>query len=336
MEFTTRLTAIDTGLIADRIEEFAPQHIFDIHAHLINNTHFGKNHLSYLPSDAILAISEYRMALNEWLPGARIDGLFFGFPVTDSDRQQVNSWVTSQVIADDGASYGLILAGPSDNPDLVRALISDSRMVGIKPYYLFQSDASNSEPPIENFAPEWMWDVCHSAKGILMLHMMSSGLADVSNVSVISRFSGKYPDCQVVLAHCARAFNYRTLRRGIEYIADLPNVFLDTSAITEPYTFRTVLDRLGHKRLLFGSDFPICNIRGRSTTLGATAFRWNYAGSSDAGDDSSLALNGIESVASLIDACEDNGLGRTEIADIFQLNARRLLASHARPASPTP
>ena len=136
--------------------------------------------------------------------------------------------------AQTGCSRGLVLAAPADDPCEVRRRLEDPAFVGIKPYRLYAEMDDTNEAAVESFAPEWMWELCHDRDGVLMLHLMrAGGITDVDNMAVIRRLCHRCPRCRLVLAHVARAFNYRQARDGLQALADLDNVVLDTAAVTQ-------------------------------------------------------------------------------------------------------
>lgn len=73
--------------------------------------------------------------------------------------------------------------------------------------------------------------------------------SDPTDVSVLAK---RYPDVKIVMAHlCGCGY------RGVEYIADCPNVYVDTSGgQPEDGFLQYAVKRLGADRLLYGSDAP--------------------------------------------------------------------------------
>ncbi len=122
-----------------------------------------------------------------------------------------------------------------------------------------------------------MWQICHEIKGVLMLHIMrSEGIADPDNLAAIERLCREFPRCRLVLAHVARSFNYRNARTALRQIEPLDNVVVDTSAITEAGAMRAALEMLGPRRVLFGSDYMVSELRGKCFTMG-DGFSWLYS-----------------------------------------------------------
>jgi glutamate-1-semialdehyde 2,1-aminomutase len=261
--------------------------------------------------------------MEQLLSGRELQGaLLFPFPTRDCDRRALNLWMFCETGPRSGDGIrSLAIAGPDDDPSDFARWMEDGHCIGLKPYPHYARCRESFQAGIEEFAPEWMWALCERHSGVLMLHLArDAGVSDSGNRETLLRLSGKYPGCKVVLAHIARSFNYRTAR-GLRHFERLPNVFVDTSSITEPEGMRMAIEFLGPQRVLFGSDFPVSHLRGHCSTAGVT-FHWFYA---DEIKKPGLTLVGIESLLSLRLACEQTGLGSAEIARIFSGNAKNLL-----------
>jgi glutamate-1-semialdehyde 2,1-aminomutase len=337
------------------LRTFVPSRVIDVHAHLFAAAHVpGAGPASYVPLRTPVGRSRYREAVLSWLPTDELRSVFFGFPSREGDRAVANAWVAKEVAgwlqvpsgptdggptdgdhltdsrptAGSPTDGGLALAGPDDDPVQVAEFVDTSGFLGLKPYYYFVTGlpsapiSRRAEPSVEAIAPEWMWRICHERRGLMMLHIMRDGLADEDNVASLVRLATAYPGCTVVLAHAGRGFSHRTVRAGIARIAPLDNIWLDTSAVCGTTTLATVLSELGPRRLVYGSDFPISNLRGTNTAVGPADFEWLYA--TEAADDR-FVLVGVESLLALREASSDLGLRRSDVEDIFFRNAERLM-----------
>jgi glutamate-1-semialdehyde 2,1-aminomutase len=331
------LTPLDLDLIERRINGFVPSRIFDIHTHLLRPDKQLPPHLCH----EYLGWKEYAAAIHSLLPGRELNGLCFGFPARNNDRAAINQWVGKEIGSngEQGLNRGLVLVSPEDDPKKVEPLLTEGAFIGLKPYHCYAPFPDTSQAAIEDFVPNWMWEICDAHQGVLMLHIMKDGAsADEKNLSALRRLCRRYPRARVILAHIARSFSYRTARQGLSRLSDIENLWLDTSAVTEKETFHCALETFGPRRILFGTDFPISHLRGRCVATGGNAFSWFYADNSGSnGASHEMTLIGIESLVCLREAAEDCGLGETDIQDIFLKNALRLLAPHlpADQLSPT-
>lgn len=321
------LSDSDLRLLHRAVDGFVPQKVFDVHAHLYHTRHFAPGaRPAFLDEDRGYGMSDFRAAMERWLPGRKVDGLFFGYPSAGNDRAGENAWVKDQLGGEPG-SRALVLAAPGDDEAEVRRLMSGGLFVGIKPYRLYAEVPDTREAEIESFAPEWMWEACHDHDGVLMLHiMLADGITDPRNVEAIRRLCRRYPRCRLVLAHVARSFNYRHARQGLSELVDLDNVVVDTSAVTQAGAFRAALEILGPRRVLWGSDYMVSELRGSCVTQG-DGFTWIHPelGTEKLTVFGNYTTVGIESLLCLREACEDTGMTQGDLDAIFRGNAHRLL-----------
>ncbi len=334
IQLCQQLTAADQRLAQEATDGFVPNDVYDIHAHLFHSRHFAKDKRpEFLAADAGYGLNEYRTALGRWLPNRSVEGLFFGFPSPGNDRAGENQWVASQLAdhSDQRLNRKLALVSPADGEDATRRLVQEHGFNGLKPYRLYAPVEDTSQARIEEFAPRWMWQICHEIDGVLMLHIVrSQGIADPDNLATIDRLCREFPRCRLVLAHIARSFNYRNARQALKMIEPLDNVVVDTSAVTETEAMRVALDVLGPRRVLFGSDYMVSELRGKCFTMG-DGFSWLYSDNLPATAVTSFenfALVGVESLLCLREAFEIGGFNASDAKDVFRDNALRLLAPH--------
>ncbi|MFN0078094.1 MAG: aminotransferase class III-fold pyridoxal phosphate-dependent enzyme [Prosthecobacter sp.] len=331
LKLVTELNDTDLKLLHRAIDDFVPSKVFDAHTHLFHSRHFaeGKRPV-FLDKDRGYGMADFQAAMKLWMPGREVEGLFFGYPSADNDRVGENAWVQSQIDVSTN-SRALVLTAPTDDPAEVRRLMSTGVFIGIKPYRLYADVPDTKEAEIESFAPEWMWKACHDHNGIMMLHiMLADGITDPRNLEALRRLCRRYPRCKLVLAHVARSFNYSHAREGLHHLVDLDNVVVDTSAVTQAGAFRAAIEILGPKRVLWGSDYMVSELRGSCITQG-DGFTWIHP--EITGDKLTIfgqyTTVGIESLLCLREACEDTGMTQGDLEDIFRENALRLL----KPAS---
>jgi glutamate-1-semialdehyde 2,1-aminomutase len=340
MKYVQNLAARDHAIARNRLTGFLPAEIYDIHTHPYHPEHFAPGAWALFSDMGPQGCAEHRAALQRYMPVTTIHGLYFGMPHKTANRPAMNEWVAGEV-RDHGTSLsrGLMVASPSDEPGMIAAALRSGAFCGLKVYHVFASRPDTMHARVEEFAPEWMWEILHEVRGVLLLHLVRDGaMDDPENQRSLRHLCRKYPHAQLILAHIARSFSYRNARHGLRCLADLDNAVVDTSAICEAEAFRAALEILGPRRVLWGSDFAVSEIRGRCVTTGELFFwlhpevlRPDY----QAATSSDMTLVGIESLVSLREACEDTGLTRADLDDIFLRNALRVLSPHL-PASARP
>ncbi len=331
MKYAETLGQTDLELARSNLGGFVPHEVYDIHAHIYDPGHFAPSAWRFLEDVGNLGCGEHRGALQRYMPSQTIHGLYFGLPHQTAERRVENAWVANEVKRSGTAqSTALLLVAPQDEQNWVATELRSSRYCGCKVYHCYSERPDTMYAQITEFAPEWMWELLHEVRGLLMLHLVRDGaIADAGNQQELRRLCRAYPKVKLVLAHVARSFNYRNARNGLHAIADLENAVVDTSAICEADAFRAALETLGPRRILWGSDFPISETHGRCVTTGSR-FHWLHPESNTSKDLSAathgMTLVGIESLLSLREACEDAGLTQGDLDDLFLRNAVRLLS----------
>ncbi len=333
MKFSRKLTPRDRQLAAAQIAGFVPSEIFDIHAHLYHPEQFPPGSWPALEEAGAKRFADYQASLRRYMPANVIDGLFFGLPRKMADVSVMNSWLSAEVRQHGSThSRALRVATPGDDQTEVATTLRNGQYCGLKVYHCYANRSDTMQATVEEYAPEWMWELLHEVRGVLMLHIVrDEALNDAENQKSLRRLCRSYPRAQLVLAHVGRSFNYRHGREGLWTLADLDNAVVDTSAICEPAAFQAALEYLGPRRVLWGSDFPVSEFRGRCVTTGGRFF-WMHPESlrtdHQAATETEMTLVGIESLLSLREACEDAGLTQGDLKDVFRRNALRTLASH--------
>ncbi len=108
-----------------------------------------------LKPDTGYGLNEYRAALGLWLPGRKVNGLFFGYPSAGNNRVGENEWVASQIAAhpEMPLSRKIALVSPADGEEATRRLVKEQGFIGIKPYRLYAPVEDTRHARIEEFAP---------------------------------------------------------------------------------------------------------------------------------------------------------------------------------------
>ncbi|HRE06150.1 MAG TPA: aminotransferase class III-fold pyridoxal phosphate-dependent enzyme [Opitutaceae bacterium] len=333
MKYVQTLTRRDEEIARARLSGFLPSEIFDIHTHPFHPGHFPPGEWAFLNGLGPLGCAEHRAGVKRYMPVQTVHGLYFGMPRRTADHEAMNTWVASEVRAQGTPlSRALRVVAPTHDQADVAASLRDGRFVGIKVYHCYAPRPDTMNARVEEYAPEWMWELLNETRGVLMLHIVRDGaMEDVENQKSLRRLCRRYPEVRLILAHVARSFSYRNGRAGLHAIADLDHAVVDTSAICEAEAFRAALEVLGPRRILWGSDFAVDGLRGRCVTTGDLFF-WLHPEllkpDYQAATSTDMTLVGIESLVTLREACEDTGLTSGDLEDIFRRNALRTLAPH--------
>ena len=182
---------------------------------------------------------------------------------------------------------------------------------------------------IPDFLPEQHVRIAHEEKLVITLHMVRQrALADPSNQHWIRYYCEHYPDMRLILAHSARGFQPAHNLEGLARLADLDNLYYDTSANCEPIAHQAIIRLCGHHKLMYGTDLPVSHSRGRSLSA-ADAFLWLHA-DTPVWEENHLTIQpvllGLEHLRSIKWACWSEKLSDGQVEDLFWNNAARLFA----------
>lgn len=317
----------DRALVARRLGGFLPSDIYDAHAHLYDLRMITAGGPPCAPADEPrVGLSVYLESLGRWLgQSAPRDGVFFAFPSKTLDAPAANRFLAAE-IQGRSRSRGLLMIRPTDDPTTIEAQVAAGGWAGFKVYHLFGDRVQTQDCLIGEFLPEWAWEIAHRRGLAIMLHLVRQrSLADPENQAYIREYCRRFSGAALILAHAARGFCGPHTVEGIGGIAGLDNVYFDTSAVCEPLPMEAILDTYGPGRLLFGTDFPVSESRGRAFTIG-DGFCWIYDDSIDwsAWPMGQPTLVGIESLLAIQQACRSRRLGDADVERIFGGNARAL------------
>ena len=210
---------------------------------------------------------------------------------------------------------------PSDNEEMIYALSDRPGVRGLKCYFYGAGVCNGETVSIRDFLSEAAWVVANEKKLPIILHMMRAGaLSDPDNFEYITKMSHRYPDAQLVLAHCARAFASWTCIDTIKKLEDHGNIWFDMAAICESGPMMACIIKNAGKRTVWGSDYPICMNRGRAISLG-TGQNWLAGNQFNNLERTFVATENLMAfwqTANLLD------LDKAQINDLFYGNANSL------------
>ena len=315
--------------IATQIQGWLPRKLFDVHAHLYRTRDLGKP-CPGLPAAGpkTVGLDVWRTRLGEETGVERLaGGLFVPYPVKHCDVDAGNEFVAAQVESA-GLARGLMVVTPQSSREKVEECLGNPNIVGFKPYHVFAPVKQTFDAALEEYVPEWIWQVADAHGAIILLHLVRTGaLSDPGNQRTILTFCAKYPNATLLLAHAGRGFHAPNTIRALPALKGLNNVYFDSAAICEPDALMAILKTFGPRRLMWGSDFPVSHQRGKCVTVG-DAFSWICPRRIDVDPAAPVChptLVGLESMRALGLAAQLMDLSAEDLEDIFLNNALRLL-----------
>lgn len=320
-------TAADEALarlLAPRI----PARVFDAHLHFYRNADFNPAPAFMRAGPAVGDRGAWRSALGRQLGGEErlVGGLVLPFPTLHTPRPDVNRFAVEQTQGDPTLRTTLLVS-PQDSAESVAPFLDLPGVIGFKPYHIYSAVKPTPDSYVNDFVPEWVWRIAHQRRWCIMLHLVrDAALLDPENIRQIRQRCLAYPEARLLLAHAGRSFHAPNAA-GVTGLTGLDNVWLDSSAICEAEPLTQILNTLGPRRLMFGSDFPISQQRGRCVTLG-NGFAWittdQVAWNRSAFLGEPVAV-GLEQLRALLTATDAAGLNREDLDDVFCRNAQRAL-----------
>ncbi|MFG0335841.1 MAG: amidohydrolase family protein, partial [Maioricimonas sp. JB049] len=310
----------DRELFEKRVGDFVPPDAFDAHAHWYDLRHILIDEDRGSPSTTDeVGYDVMQARMRQWM-GSRVitRGLYFPFPVRHLDCAAANRFLAGQLAAHP-QSRGLMMIRPQDEPAEVEQALRSSRFSGFKVYHCFADRAETFHADQSEFLPEWAWELADTHGLWITMHMvLPRALSEPANARYIREHCLKYPDARMVLAHAARGFNAAHTTDAIDELRGLDNVFFDTSAVCEPAAFEAIIRVTGTTRLMYGSDFPISEVRGKAISVG-DGFMWLYRHNVhwEGWPHGRPTLIGIESLLALQQACRTMCLTDRDIERIF-------------------
>ena len=222
---------------------------------------------------------------------------------------------------------GEIMISAKDTYEAWEAMLVHPRIRGFKCYHVTSGSDNSFQCRIGEFLPECAWQVAHKHGLCITLHMVRDlALADPENMSYICEMADKYPNAKFILAHAGRGFAAWTVMETVEKLTPHKNVYFDLSAVCESGPFFEIIRKCGHKRVFWGSDYPVSMFRGKCISIGPS-FLWLYKEQLEkcsSKTNFSAYLVGIENLLAVRSACKMLELTKEQIEDIFYNNAMEL------------
>ena len=311
-----------------RLQEWLPERLFDAHAHIFRtDTLSSVPEGLWAPDNGVVSPAVWRRALAVHVGKDRLQGALF-LPEVRVRRDKisaVNRWMLRMAASVPG-SRALVLVTPEMTRQDVDPLLDHQALAGFKVYHLYSTSRPTWDAPPADYIPEWVWPLADENRLALTLHLVRAGaMADAENQRYIREHCERFPGAQLILAHAGRAFHAPNAAAGAAGLEGLPNLWFDTAAVCESGPLLALLEAFGPRRLLWGTDFPICESLGRCVTAG-DSFVWlsqhHVQGTVPAVGLWPVAL---ESLRAHREAAETFGLDRDDLRDLFAGNAYRLL-----------
>lgn len=336
--------AVDRQFYHDRLREFLPEKIIDIHTHVWLDKFRAK-----VSDDPLRAVTwPSRVALDNSIedtqetyrlmfPDKHVTPMIFANPHTrDDDIDGMNDYISRS--AKEYHCPSLIFAMPWWSAEEVEQKIIAGGFLGAKVYLTFSDPKiAQNDISIFDFLPHHQLEVLNQHGWIVMLHIPRSGrLRDPKNLEQMLEIEKRYPNIKLIIAHVGRAYCNEDVGDAFDVLAETRKMMFDFCANTNSWVFEQLVRAVGSRRILFGSDLPITRMRmrricenGRYVNLVPPGLYGDVGNDKNMREVSSreaeqLTFFMYEQIDAFRQAAVATHLSKHDIEDVFYNNAKQL------------
>jgi hypothetical protein len=329
-------TEVDLPFYERTVKPLIPPEILDFHAHTWIREQFrmvpwkeralgGR----YMVTEEDYSVEALLADGRRMFPGKGYKAVVFGNPTPAVDVVKTNDYIAGAGKNPD--LFPLMIAGRGlEKRERVEQRILEERIYGFKVFLSWFGDDYGSVKVRDMIGPAEM-ALAEEYRLVVLLHVPGGErLADPEVQDGVRALAGEYPNARIVLAHCGRCYHPDQMKRAIGSVADLANVYLDSSMVMDPLVIQIALESIGSKRLLFGTDLPVAGMRGRRVYAmdhwvdlvlpgpAESAYRVQSA-------DIRATFMVYEIILAIVRAARQIGLAGSDLSAIFHDNGMELL-----------
>ena len=334
---------VDRCFYAERLEEFLPENIVDIHTHVYRDSDFPsvrQNNSRSVSWPARVAkdnpIEDLLETYRLMLPGKKVTPMIFPTVPRGGNLDVQNSYVSA--CSHEKNIPALIFSDPTWSATETETRIRQGGFIGAKSYLsVAPAYIPGKEIRIFDFFPPHQLEVHNRNGWIVMLHIPRDGrLRDPVNLAQMMQIEQDYPNIRLIIAHVGRAYCDEDVGNAFEVLSQTEKMSFDFCANTNANVFEQALRCVGPRRILFGSDMPILRMRmkritrdGRYVNLVPRGLYGDVSndpnmGELDGAEAAALTFFLYEEIEAFRVAAKLLSLGHEDIEDVFYNNAVRL------------
>lgn len=335
-------TDVDRAFWDEHFANWLPHRIFDAHTHITEPKlrrvyPTEEKRKQYWVNEVVTALgtADADRCHKLVFPDRDFSCLAIGSASLDFDIEGENE--SLPVSAIERGWHCLVMTRPQWSVEEVAKQLDKPGVVGVKVYYsLIDNDPTTRDKYLEasifDFLPHHQLELLNRRRSWITLHVPKAGrLAHPANIAEVREIRNKYPDITLVIAHLGRCYTLPFAEEAFPQLADDQGLFFDTSAVLNPEVHRLALETFGPKRLLYGSDNPVFYMRGRRQFRGRdyinrTNYPFFFNRERESADiEAAYTLYMYEDLYAIRQACDQLGLQRGDVEQIFAGNAERLI-----------
>ncbi len=347
-----KITNTDKNCYENELRDFLPEKIIDIHTHVWLKEHKSEGSDSRRTTtwpDLVAKDNPIENLLETYklmFPDKHITPMIFANYLSpehnlDAQNEYINQSANKYNIP------ALLWSLPSWSKDELDDKLSAGKFLGVKSYLANVPEyIPASEIRIFDIFPHHQLELLNAKGMILMLHIPRPGrLKDPVNLAEMIELDKRYPNIKTIIAHVGRAYCPEDIGNAFEILKETQNIMFDISANTCSETFKALIESIGPKRILFGSDLPITRMRMKRICengkyinlvppgLYGDVFDDPHMREVSAEQSEELTLFLYEELLAFKKSAELTNLTHNDIEDIFYNNAKQIIES-AKPKPP--
>lgn len=264
-----RYETIDLPFYHRHIAPVLPPAVLDFHTHTWKREHWKEvawetdaAGAKYMVTQEHYSIEELLADMQRMFPGCDYRAVCFGMPSPVADLALTNAYTATA--GNHACLYPLHITGKETLPrEELERTIREGGFFGYKVFLNWFGDDYGAIA-LEDMLGTAEMELANELGLVVLWHVPRSGrLADPVVRDGVVSFATRYPNARIVLAHCGRCYLPDEMQAAIAPIVELGNVYLDTAMVMDPTVLEIVFDHIDAARVLYATDLPIANMRGR-------------------------------------------------------------------------
>jgi uncharacterized protein len=344
MKLPLPVTDVDRQFYEKRLKDFLPDVMIDAHSHIWpgNKRDAGDDALQRVvqwPSlvASVNPIEDHLESYRLLFPGKQVTPVVFSNLSNPATIEASNEYVRQA--AEEHKLPALLYTLPEWSADEMAQRIRAGGFVGIKVYLnLAPAYLPRREIRIFDYLPHHLLECIDANGGIVMLHIpRDKRLGDPVNLAQMLEIERRYPNVRLIIAHVGRAYCAPDVGDAFEVLKATERMVFDISANCNADVFDRLIQCVGPRRILFGSDLPILRMRTRRICEQGKYINLVPRGlygdvSADphmrevtGAEAEQLTFFMYEELEAFRQAAEKNNLTEADLRDIFYNNAKDLI-----------
>lgn len=264
-----RYEKFDLPFYREQVTPVLPPQVLDFHVHIwkpgqrgITSPERDRPGAKYMVIEADYGAERLLADAKMMFPDQEYRAVCFGSPTLAGDKEANNAYVAEA--GEQPSLHPLMVLGRDQMPpDQIKEQIRSKGFLGYKVAISWLGDDYGDVTVADMIGPNEM-AVANELGLVVLLHVPSAGRLTTPEVQqAVREYAEKYPNAQIVLAHCGRCYHPDEMAAAVDGVQDCDNVYLDTAMVMDPTVLQIVFEKINSRRVLFATDFPVAAMRGR-------------------------------------------------------------------------